>query len=347
MVKSVLPVALITLAGVMQLSAATGLTRYRQTNLVSNQTGVAHKTDANLVNAWGLAFFPTSPFWVADAGTGVSTLYKRDGSIVPLVVTIPPPAGSTAVGTPTGMVANATADFVDPANSASGPAPFIFDSEDGTISAWYPKVSFTQAVRVVDNSSLGSFYTGLAIGSSKGVNFIYAADTANSRVDMFDKNFKLVTSFTDAALPAGYAPFGIQNIKGKLYVTFAGFFSGNPGGYVDVFNMDGTFIKTFASLGPLNLPWGLAEAPANFGEFSNDLLVGNLGDGTINAFTSGGVFKGALRAANGTPISIDGLWALEFGGGNKVNNGLTNELFFTAGPNFYANGLFGLVSAIH
>ena len=178
---------------------------------------------------------------------------------------------------------------------------------------------------------------------SSDKNFIYAADQANNKVDIYDFSFKFVKSFTDTSLPPGYAAFGIQNIEGKLYVTFAGFFSGKVGGFVDVFDTSGSLLKHFASMGELGLPWGLTLAPDDFGKFSNDVLVGNLGDGNISAFSQDGKFKGQLQDDDGQYISVAGLWALAFGT-DPSKNGKTNQLFFTAGPLFYGEGLFGRIS---
>lgn len=335
----------IALAAILFVSNL-AVAQYRRVNLVSNMSGAALHTDSNLINGWGLAFFPTSPFWVSDAGSGVSTLYGPLGSSVPLVVTIPSAAGGNVLGTPTGMVANASSGFVVSENGVSGASAFIFDTEDGTISGWNPTVDLTHAIIAVNNSSSGAFYTGLAIATDRSGNtFIYAADQANNKVDIYDSGFNWISSFTDPSLPTGYAPFGIQNIGGKLYVTFAGFFSGAPGGFVDVFDTAGNLIRNFAKMGTLNLPWGLAQAPEEFGRFSHDILVGNLGDGTINGFRRNGKFKGQLKNAKGHVISIDGLWALAFGMDPKANGG-RHQLFFTAGPSFYANGLFGRITAI-
>ena len=328
------------------LFAKPAAAQYKRTDFVSNVAGRAVNTDANLVNGWGLAFFEHSPFWVADNGTGLSSLYGPGGSAVPLVVTVPPapsmPFGP--VGSPTGLVANTSSDFVIKEHNKSGPALFIFDTEDGTISGWNPSVNATHAVIAVDNSASSAFYTGLAIVSDgSGNNFIYAADQANNRVDIYDGHFNHVKSFSDSSLPTGYSAFGIQNIQGKLYVTFAGFFSGKVGGFVDVFDTSGNIIKTFASMGQLNLPWGLALSPGNFGNFSNDILVGNLGDGMISAFGQDGTYKGQLKDDDGQFIAIDGLWAIAFGT-DPAANGAQNELFFTAGPMLYVQGLFGRIS---
>ena len=346
MSKSIRVLTIVLSLSLIFLSANPATAQYKRLDLVSNVSGAALHTDPNLINGWGLAFFPSSPFWVSDAGTGLSSLYGPLGSAVPLVVTIPSAAGGNTPGSPTGIVANPSNDFVVSENGASGPAAFIFDTQDGTISGWNPNVDRTHAVIAVNNSSSRAFYTGLAIGTdSSGQNFIFAADQANNKVDVYDGGFHLVKSFTDPNLPPGYAPFGIQNIAGQLYVTFAGFLSGAPGGFVDIFDTSGNFVKNFASMGTLNLPWGLAQAPANFGGFSHNILVGNLGDGLINAFRPNGKFKGQIRDASGKLISIDGLWALAFGSDPQAN-GAKNQLFFTAGPGFYSQGLFGLITAL-
>jgi len=347
MTKSVRFVTIVLfLLSLILVSVNSASAQYKRVDLVSNVAGAARHTDPNLINGWGLAFFTNSPFWVSDAGTGLSTLYGPGGSAVPLVVTIPSAAGAGAPGTPTGMVANPSSGFVISENGIAGASAFIFDTEDGTISGWNPSVDGTHAVIAVNNSSSGAFYTGLAIGTdSSGNTFIYAADQANNKVDIYDGGFNFIKSFTDPKIPLGYAPFGIQNIGGKLYVTFAGFFSGAPGGFVDIFDTSGNFIKNFVSMGTLNLPWGLAEAPGDFGRFSHDVLVGNLGDGLINAFRRNGKFKGQLGDARGKLISVDGLWALAFGT-DPTANGAKNQLFFTAGPSFYAQGLFGRITAI-
>jgi uncharacterized protein (TIGR03118 family) len=329
------------------LSVKPAAAQYKRRDLVSNVKGKAVNTDPNVFNSWGMAFFPHGPFWVANDGNGLSTAYGPDGSAVPLVVTVPPAANQLpgTSGSPTGVVANPTADFVISKNGKSGPALFIFATVDGTISGWNPKVDPTNAVIVADDSGDKSppLYTGLAIGvSSSGKNLIYAADQVNNKVDVYDGSFNEVSSFTDPNLPPGFAAFGIQNIQGKLYVTFGGFLSAAAGGVIDVFDTDGNFIKRFASMGELDLPWGLALAPSDFGEFSNDLLVGNLSNGNITAFAQDGTFKGLLKDDDGQYISVDSLWAIAFGTDPSAN-GRTNQLFFTGGPVFYQQGLFGVI----
>jgi uncharacterized protein (TIGR03118 family) len=348
---------LATLSGAAFAKASAGSQGfYHQTNLVSDLPNVAKFQDPNLVNPWGLSHSSTSPWWVSDNGTGVSTLYNGQGQAFPLgsplVVTIPPPAGSPAGTTaaPTGNVFNGTSGFVVTEGGKSGPSFFIFATEDGTIAGWNPTVDMTHAVLAVDNSASGAIYKGLAIGSNGSGAFIYATNFHAGTIDVFDSNFAPATlsgSFTDPRIPIGYAPFGIQNIGGNLYVTYAlqdenkeDDVAGPAHGFVDVFDTNGNLIRRLVSHGRLNSPWGLALAPADFGRFSNDLLVGNFGDGRINAIDpKSGAFLGQLSEQAGKPITIDGLWALVFG--NGANAGATNELFFTAGIDDEAHGLFG------
>jgi len=336
----------------------TGQGFYQQTNLVSDLPNVAKFQDPNLLNPWGLSHSPASPWWVSDNGAGVSTLYKGDGTAIPLVVTIPPPKGSPAGTTaaPTGNVFNGTSGFVVSTASGSGPSLFIFATEDGTISGWNPKADPTHAILEVDRSTVGAgaVYKGLAIASNASGTFIYATNFRFGTVEMFDSSFNLVGSFTDPQLANTcpepnqcYAPFGIQTINGNLYVTFAlqnaakhDDVAGPAHGFVDVFDTSGNLIQRLISHGRLNSPWGLALAPADFGRFSNALLVGNFGDGRINAYDlNTGEFLGQLRDQANNPITIDDLWALRFG--NDANAGQHNELFFTAGINDEADGLFG------
>jgi uncharacterized protein (TIGR03118 family) len=328
--------------------------RYAQINLVSDIPGMAAFTDKKLKNPWGIAFGPTSPFWIADNGTGLSTLYAKDGTPILQLpsVRIPPPHGSSSTATPTGMVFNPTTDFVVSGDGNSGPAIFLFATEDGTISGWNPTVALRRAVLAVDNSQIGAVYKGLAFGHTFQGNFIYATNFHDGSVEMYDTNFQIVKTFTDIGLPPGYAPFGIRAIRGKLYVTFAkqdadkhDDVPGSGHGFVDVFNFQGHMLQRFVSRNRLNSPWGVALAPANFGGFSGALLVGNFGDGKINAFDPGsGAFLGALRDLQGHILSIDGLWTITFGNGGST--GPRNALFFSAGPNHEADGLFGVLTVI-
>jgi uncharacterized protein (TIGR03118 family) len=329
--------------------------RYSQTNLVSDIQGLAANTDANLVNPWGIAFSSTSPFWVADNGKGVSTIYDGTGAQpFPLVVIIPPPTGSNATSAPTGAVFNGTGDFVISENGLSGPAIFIFVTEDGTISGWNPNVDLTHAVLAVDNSVRGTVYKGLAMGqTSQGKNLLFATNFHDNVIEVYDTNFRLVNTFTDNSVPPRYAPFGIRKIGGKLYVTFAeqnkamhDDVRGPNHGFVDVVNPDDDTTQRLISKQGLNSPWGLAVAPGDFGKFSNDLLVGNFGDGTISAFDpSSGALLGGVLDANGKTLSINGLWSITFGNGANASQPL-NELFFSAGINDEADGLFGKLTAI-
>ncbi|HUK92310.1 MAG TPA: TIGR03118 family protein, partial [Blastocatellia bacterium] len=293
---------------------------YIQHNLVSDMRGVAITTDPNLKNPWGIASGPGSPFWISDNTTGLSTLYNGQGQPFPvgspLVVTIPHSAASTGSGTPDGIVFNGTSNFVVHGGGGSGPAVFLFATEDGTISGWNPTANPTNAIIAVDNSSSGAVYKGLAMMTVGSGAFLFATDFHNNAIRMFDGKFNLVSSFTDPSLPPGFAPFGIANIDNNLYVTFAlqqppdnhDDQAGPGNGFVDVFSMGGSLIKRFASNGTLNSPWGIVQA-VDFGEFSNSLLVGNFGDGTINAFDiSTGDFLGQLTDTRGIPIFIDGLW---------------------------------------
>jgi uncharacterized protein (TIGR03118 family) len=343
-------------------SSSQGL--YQQTNLVSDIASEnAAVTDPNLVNSWGLAASATGPWWIADNNSGLSTLYNGQGQINPLVVTIPPPAGSPAgtIANPTGIVFNSTTSFTVSKNGVSGSSAFIFDGEEGTISGWSPTVDRTNAVLAVDRSTvgLGAVYKGLAIATDTTGTFIYATNFRFGTVEMFDGSFNLVRSFTDPFLAHDcpirgqcYAPFGIQNIGNQLYVTFAlqdqakhDDVAGFGHGFVDVFSTQGKLLRRLISRGFLDSPWGVALAPANFGKFSNDLLVGNFGNGFINAYDpQTGRFLGPLRSSNGRPIVIDGLWALEFG--NGATAGATNQLFFTSGPDAQAHGLFGSIQSL-
>jgi uncharacterized protein (TIGR03118 family) len=324
----------------LTLISSTALAQYGKVNLVSNQSGIAKHTDPLLVNGWGLAYGPSGPFWVSDEGTGWSTLYDGMGNPQSLQVVVPS-ANGTSAGSPTGIVYNGSQEF-----PVEGWASiFLFATLDGTISGWAPQSNPNQAIIAVNNSASNASYTGLAITSKTSGNYLYAADINNNKVDMYDGNFNLVTSFTDSALPAGYAPFGIQDINGSVLVAFAPS-CGAAGGVIDVFQEDGTFVKHLIHGKPLNQPWGMAMAPSNFGPLSNTLLVSNNinNRGTINGFNpTTGAFVGTIMNTASKPIYIDQLWGIEFGGGT-TSNGRTNQLFFTAGPNNNTNGLFGMIA---
>ncbi len=326
---------------------------YKQTNLVSDGAVPAGLTDPQLKNPWGIAAFPGGPFWIADNGTGLSTLYDGTGNPQPpqhpLVVTIPPPKGSPGtMAAPTGIVWNPNGQqfLVQPQLAAL----FIFATEDGTISAWNPTVSLQKAQLEADNSQVGAgaVYKGLALANNSGGVFLYATNFRAGTIDVFNSKFqqvKLSGSFTDPHLPPGYAPFGIALLDGNLFVTYALQDSAKhddqkgPGhGFVDVFDTDGNLITRFASRGPLNSPWGMARAPLNFGPASGMFLIGNFGDGAINVFDSRGNFRGQLRDPYRHTIHINGLWSIAFG---IAASATPNTLYFTAGINDEADGLFG------
>lgn len=331
---------LLSIFALMLVSSA-ALAQYQLTNLVSNQTGKAAHTDPLLVNAWGIAYGPGEPFWISDQGTGWSTIYTGSGKKLGLEVVVPSASGQ-GPGSPTGIVFNGsqTGEF-----SVQGwQAFFLFATLDGTISGWAPQSNPNAAIIAVNNSASGAVYTGLAITNNASGNFLFAADSWNNKVDMYDGNFKLVSSFTDPTVAAGFAPFGIQDIDGLLYVAFASQ-SGGPGGYIDIFSESGLFLKRLAQGSPLNQPWGFAAAPPNFGPLSNTLLVTNNlnGSGTINGFNAlTGQFVGPVKDASGANIKIDQLWGITFGDGS-ANNGSKNHLFFTAGPSNNQAGLFGVI----
>jgi uncharacterized protein (TIGR03118 family) len=304
--------------------------------------------DSDLVNGWGLSRLPGSPWWVADNGTDSSTIYKADGSKQALKVAIPG-------GAPTGTVSSTNAsDF-------NGDA-FLFDSEAGVISGWRNALGMTAEIGNDDHAG-DAVYKGLAIGTadvgSGMATYLYATDFHNGRIDVFDNKFGSQTwagAFTDPKLPKGYAPFGIQNLKGLLFVSYAKTQPGSddelagPGrGVVDVFLTDGTFFGRVARGGGLDAPWGLAWAPADFGPFSGDLIVGNFGNGKLHAYAWDGHDwhpDGVLRGKHHKAVRVDGLWGIAFGGGT-VNNGPKNTLFFAAGPNDEAGGAFGTIVATH
>jgi uncharacterized protein (TIGR03118 family) len=346
---------IMVLAFVIPLLPSLTFAQYIRTDLVSNQTGVAPNTDAHLINGWGLVQLGTSPFWVSDNGTGFSTLYTGTGAPpIDLFVSIPPAPGSPAgtLGTPTGVVGNGSpTDFTITESGTSGPALFIFATLDGTISGWNPVVdgaagNVNATLTPANNmSSVAAVYTGLAIATNNGAQFLYAADDgSNRRIDMFDATFAFVKSFDDPKIPKDFAPYGIQTINGEIWVTYTSLKKG-MGGFVDVFNTDGTLKTHNAVNGPLHSPWGLAQAPADFGPMSNAILVSNnISRGRINAFDpTTGAFLGPLRDASNKPIEIDNVWALQFGHDGGPNTA-HNQLFFTAGPNNYANGLYGVIT---
>ena len=350
--------------------------RYQVNKLVSDIKGEAPNLDLVLQNAWGVTFSPAaSPFWVSDNATGCSTLYNGDGTIVPLQVSIPlpgdvipssacqhvdpkhPPAQTPAA--PTGLVWNATTNpltaFLVPGTTM--PASFIWATEDGTISAWTGGLTPnpTNARLAVDNPNptSGPVYKGLVFGTSANGIFLFATNFRGGTVDVFDHNYKPVTTaggFVDDKIPAGYAPFGIENIDGDLFVSYAlqnaqkhDDVAGPGHGFVDVFDTDGHLLQRFASRGPLNSPWGMARASQDFGRFSGLILIGNFGNGKINVFSSHGRFIDELDLPDDKPLVIDGLWKLTLGGGAKSSSDTLN---FSAGPNGETDGLFGTIRPV-
>jgi uncharacterized protein (TIGR03118 family) len=370
-----------------QFNALSAHQQFSQSNLVSDdQTGHlnAQIQDPNLINPWGVAFGPTTPFWVNNNGTGTATLYSVDPETnataafptapsPPLVVTIAPPKAVSGVTTasPTGIVFNSDqSGFNVNVNNTDQPASFIMDTEDGTISAWNTN-SGTQTMLEVDNSAdpahgdgslppqdqtegVGAVYKGLAIGTQQnGTTLLYASNFRHGTVDVFNDQWQQVNSLTDGNIPAGFAPFNAQVLGGDLFVTFAkqdAFkhdpVAGSGNGFVDEFSLGGQFVARVASNGPLNSPWGLAIAPTDFGKFGGDLLVGNFGDGTISAFDlqNNDKFMGKLLGVDGKPITIGDLWTLTPGNGGLA--GSKGEIFFTAGVQNESFGLFGAISPV-
>lgn len=330
---------------VLLMASAPAQAQYELTNLVSNQIGQARTIDPLLANAWGLARGATSSaWWISDNDTGWSTLYDANGKQVPLRVLIPTagngpasPTGLNGPGTPTGIVFNGSSDF----QIQDKPAAFIFATLDGTISGWVPGVNKNQSIIAVDNSANKAMYTGLAITSKPSENFLYAADNTNNKIDMYDGTFTLVKSFGDPSIPPGFSVFGIQDINGLVYVTYAVPNVG-AGGFVDLFTEDGIFVKTLIQGLPLNQAWGVAAAPGNFGPLSNTLLISNNSvNGTINAFDPiTGKFVGTIKDQKGVDIVLNNLWGIAFGGGNSTN-GAANELFVTVGQGIGTNELAG------
>jgi uncharacterized protein (TIGR03118 family) len=325
---------------------------YEAQILVSDGSTPADFTDPNLINGWGVAFNPNGFAWVVAEGTGKATLYDGRGRAQSPVVTIPPANGQEH-GTPTGIVFSTSDDFVVKQGDASGPARFIVATTGGTIAGWSANVNPTEAIVAVDRSGDEAAYTGLALSGNGMTHVLYAADFRHRRVDMFDAQFKPIEAagaFVDEGLPEGYSPFGIQAVGGDIYVTYARQEEEDPEeeekgpglGVVDVFDPNGAFLRRVATKGPLNAPWGVALAPASFGPLGGAVLIGNLGDGTIHAFSPRtGAPLGALNDSSDRPISVDGLWGIAFGNGIQAQN--TNELFFAAGPQDETHGTYGVI----
>jgi uncharacterized protein (TIGR03118 family) len=329
---------------------------YVQTNLVSDLPGIAAQTDPNLVNPWGLAASASSPFWISNNHSGTSTLYNGAGQPFPasgpLVVQIPAPQSVQPPAAPSGIVFNDTSGFLVGGTVAS----FIFASEDGTVTAWNGPAGGT-AKLMVDNSGAGAVYKGLAVATSVAGPRLYATNFNSGRVDTFDAGFAPIVTpggFIDPNIPSGFAPFGIQRIGRKLYVSYAmqdsarhDDVAGAGNGFIDVFDFDGNLVTRLAANGVLNSPWGMTLAPSYFGDFGDLLLVGNFGDGTVNAFDPvTGAYAGTLQNPDGSMLTIQGLWALAFG--NNKNGGDATTLYFTAGiagtGSVEDHGLFGSIS---
>jgi uncharacterized protein (TIGR03118 family) len=339
-------------------------TTFLQTNLISDGSAVAGPavaTDGNLINPWGVAFSPTSPFWINENGSGFSSIDSVTGNTVSLnlipPVAVAPPDPGTDTAAPTGIVFNsfaASGAFTLPGPDGK-PASFLFATEDGTISGWAGGTESSIVVNEANNPADGSealdagaVYKGLAIAQTHNGPMLYAANFRHGTVDMFDQNFDQVKSFTDKSLPTGYAPFNVQVLNGKLFVTYAlqddqahDDVAGQGNGFVDEFDLQGHLLHRVASGGPLDSPWGLAIAPSSFGSFAGDLLVGNFGDGTISAFNlhDHDKFVGKLTDGSGNPIAIPDLWELTTG--NDAKAGSSNTIYFTAGVQDEAHGLFG------
>jgi uncharacterized protein (TIGR03118 family) len=329
--RSLVYAALVVL--IVSISAGTVFAQYTSTTLVKN-TG--KKGDKQLINPWGLAYGPNEYFWFSDEGTGLSTLYDGNGVKQSLLVTIPTASG-TGVGSPTGIVSNTGPQF----QIMHWTSAFIFATLDGLICGWS---HFEPNNALIGVNKPGAVYTGLAINSAN--NMIYASDFANNKIDMYDGTFKFVKSFTDSSIPAGYAPFNVQDIGGQLYVAYA-LQNGKKGGYIDIFTESGTLVKTLVAKSKmLNQPWGFAMAPSNFGVFGNDLLVSNnVNAGTVVAFDPNtGAFLGTLSTAAGKKLVLGGVWGIEFGGG-APQNGNTNSLYWVGGPKNDTAGIYGVINA--
>ena len=327
------------------------LKEFKQINLVANNDKYwAVRIDPAFINGWGIAFSPGGTAWVSVEGSGLSEVWDKLGNVVLPAVTIPTAGGAATGGHPSGQVFNGTDDFKLPNGK---PARFIFAGLDGIISGWNGGPA---AVTALDDSKSGAVYSGIALASVEGANFLYVANFSAGKIDVYDKDWVEVDKpFTDPHIPKGYSPFNIQNIGGKLYVMYAKVGpegdeeKGAGKGYVDIYNPNGSLVMRFASKWALNAPWGVAQAPADFfdGDMDmptahNAILVGNFGDGRINVYDEYGRFIGPLRSKQ-KPIEIDGLWGISFApaAATTVNPGW---LYFAAGPADETDGLFGYIS---
>jgi uncharacterized protein (TIGR03118 family) len=315
-------------------------TAYQITPELSNQPGMARRTDKSLINPWGIAALPNEPLWIningsAKSGIFSRTHFKQDGKV-------------KTGDDPTGIVVipanpNGTADFNITEGSNTGPAQFAFVTEDGLLQGWNPSVDVKHAVTAIDRSGASSRFTGIEFVPQTRT--LMLCDFTNGFVEMFDGGFNETGHFTDNTLPPNFEPFNARLIRGKIYVAFAQMdpatgeeVKGAGLGYIDVFDQQGNMLKQLVSQGALNAPWGMAIAPSGFGQFAGDLLVGNFGDGKINVYDpASGSQLGTLSDASGNPLVIDGLWGIKVEG---------SKLLFAAGPNDEANGLVGLVSVV-
>ena len=349
-----LAAAALAFAAVAMSPAYAEKNRYHAQALVSDGFVPGTKLDTHLVNGWGVAFNPVGFVWVADNGTGFATLYDGLGNPQSLVVSIPPAPGSEH-GKPTGIVFSGSNDFTVAGGGTTGPSRFIFATEDGLIAGWAPNVALTHALQAYPPAGAPpspAVYKGLALANNGVGNFLYAADFVGGKIDVFNASFakvNLAGNFADPALPDEFSPFNIQEINGHLFVTYAKHEPGEndetPGkglGAVDEFDANGHLLRRVTSGGKLNAPWGIALAPATFGKFANHLLVGNFGDGTINAYdATSGKFRGQLKGTNNKVLHLDGLWGMAFG--NDLNNQPKGTLFFAAGPDEENHGVYGRI----
>lgn len=326
---------------------------YVQTDLVSSVPGLAPTADSSLINPWGLAAFPGSPLWTSDQGANAASLITGAGNVVPLTPTIPTSGYAPPTG-PTGIVANSTSGFSIPTKTGSAPALFLFATLQGTIAGWNQSTpgGLTKAETILHQT--GAVFTGLTQASVNGSPYLYAANFASGKIDVYNGSFSRATlagGFTDPNLPAHYSPYNVQAIGDKIYVMFSRMGANGlpvvaPGdGIIDVFSPNGTFLQRFAANNSaLNVPWGITTAPGNFGQFSNDLLVGQFGSGVIDAFDPvSGRFLGTLDGADGKPLKNDFTWGLQFGLAG-ASGGNPDTLYFDAGIDNQTEGLFGAIA---
>ncbi len=354
--RSTIAVWLTLALGAFTARASSNNVGYARSDLVSDLTNTATHVDARLVNPWGIVASPSS-VWINDNGMGLTTVYGPFGGVVRQAIHVPAPGGGP--GAPTGLVFNDSHRFTLTSGMNQAPSTFLISTEDGTIAAWNRFISGTNAVIVVDRSAGGAVYKGLAIvRDTNNAPNLYAADFHNGKVDMFDEEFQYVRSFTDPDVPEFFAPFNVRNFRGRVFVSFAKQLlpdahddqAGPGNGFIDIFDTDGTLLRHFASGGALNSPWGMAIAPGNFGRFSRALLVGNFGDGMINAFDLlTGKPLGFLTDGSGNPMQISGLWGLTFEREeipDEESAFFATRLYFTAGIHHEADGLLGYLRAI-